>query len=245
MSATNTLIKLPARFIPSLTSLAEARIYLPKAVITRQGALEWSLFYIKRGSVSIIREDEQGKRYKTATLSAGDFFGEVSFMFDVPRTAYVVANEECEVLVLERKQGKELLKKEPELHVFFERIALNRWTQTVLLASDFLPDIAVDARRKLIMEAYIRVVPAGAILFHKGDESPYLWFLISGMVDKQVGPEEWTEIEAINALNYEEILDENAPTGKCSSITECIIAGLDAEAVRALRNAEFQRLQGL
>lgn len=65
------------------------------------------------------------------------------------------------------------------------------------------------------------------------------------MVDKQLGSEEWVEIEAINALNYEEILDENAPTGKCSSITECIIAGLDTEAVRSLRNAEFQRLQGL
>lgn len=233
MSTSQTHILLPKKFVPALAALAEARIYMPQAVIARQGELEWSLFYIRRGRVGVIRHDEDGTAHRTATLSEGGFFGEVGLIFDTPRTADVVTDEECDVLVLERRKAHELLQREPELHAFLKQSGLTRWAHTVLLTSPLLRNIADDRRAELVGRASVRVAPAGTTLFHEAHADGILWVLISGTADKQVGPERWEEIEAVNPLNGEAAT--HLEGGRCSAVTECIVVGMDAEAVRRAR----------
>lgn len=235
MDTVDAQAMLPKKFIEPLQALSEARLYAPEALITRQGALERELFYIKRGSVHIVRRNEDGTVSKTATLYAGGFFGEVGLILDEARTADVIAAEECEVLVLDYRTAHELIQKEPELHFFLERTGLNRWAHSVLLTSPFLLQLPGDVRKRLIHEAEVRPVPPGTTLFDDGRQTPYLWFLISGMVDVQTGPESWEEVEAVSALNK---LNESGgiePVGRCSAVTECLVACVDAgEATAAI-----------
>lgn len=57
------------------------RIYRADSVIVSAGEPSDSLFYIVRGSVSVLIEDDEGHEIVLAYLNEGDFFGEVG-MFD-------------------------------------------------------------------------------------------------------------------------------------------------------------------
>lgn len=59
------------------------------------------MFVILRGTASVTAENN-GKTVELATLTAGDFFGEVSLVDDGPRSADVTATSDCEFLCITR-----------------------------------------------------------------------------------------------------------------------------------------------
>lgn len=59
------------------------------------------MFVILQGTVSVTARHE-GKTVDLATLSAGDFFGEVALVDDGPRSADVTATTDCELLCITR-----------------------------------------------------------------------------------------------------------------------------------------------
>lgn len=63
--------------------------------IARQGEIGTGLFIIVSGAVKVIRSGEQ-----LARLGAGDFFGELSVLDRMPRTASVITEEETSCLAL-------------------------------------------------------------------------------------------------------------------------------------------------
>jgi len=56
-----------------------------------------SIFVLERGRVSILKR-WQDEEYMIRTLVAGDFFGEISVLDLLPRSASVVAEEDCEAI---------------------------------------------------------------------------------------------------------------------------------------------------
>ncbi len=56
-----------------------------------------SIFVLVTGRVSIIKR-WQGEDYMIRTLLAGDFFGEISVLDLLPRSASVVAEDDCEAI---------------------------------------------------------------------------------------------------------------------------------------------------
>jgi CRP/FNR family cyclic AMP-dependent transcriptional regulator len=87
------------------------RIYPPKSVIINAGDISNDLYFILRGSVSVIIEDENGREIVLAYLNEGDFFGEIG-MFDEERrrSAWVRARTRCEVAQIGYDKLKELFK---------------------------------------------------------------------------------------------------------------------------------------
>ena len=68
------------------------RQFPAKSTIIRQGDPSHDLFYIVRGSVTVMLEDEEGRELVLAYLNAGDFFGEIGlFNEHVNRSALVRA----------------------------------------------------------------------------------------------------------------------------------------------------------
>lgn len=91
---------------PAISSDALARFlehchrrqYPAKSTIIRQGEPATELFYIIRGSVTVLLEDEQGHEIVLAYLNPGDFFGELGLFHErANRTALVRARTACEV----------------------------------------------------------------------------------------------------------------------------------------------------
>ena len=84
------------------------RQYPAKSTIIRQGDPSHDLFYIVRGSVTVMLEDEEGRELVLAYLNAGDFFGEIGlFNEHVNRSALVRAKNACEIAQIsyERLKG--------------------------------------------------------------------------------------------------------------------------------------------
>lgn len=72
--------------------------------LVHQGEVGRELFVLVKGHASARYLDQQGKSVSLADLFAGDAFGEIALIDDVPRTASVVSEGGCIALVL-RKEG--------------------------------------------------------------------------------------------------------------------------------------------
>jgi len=73
-----------------------------------------------------VQVSENGRPRTIATLSEGEFFGEMALFTGEPRTAHVVALEETEVLEIKHEAMKKLFDTNPDLveslsHIISER----------------------------------------------------------------------------------------------------------------------------
>ena len=74
-----------------------------------------TFFSIISGKVKVILSDEEGKEYIVGILKPLEFFGELALLDGEPRSAYVVALERTDVLVLKREDFLHLIITNPEL----------------------------------------------------------------------------------------------------------------------------------
>ncbi|HEY3287428.1 MAG TPA: SulP family inorganic anion transporter [Gemmatimonadaceae bacterium] len=93
--------------------------------ICKQGDAGDELFLLRRGRVSALLPLETGKRHHVATFCRGDFFGEMAFIDQEPRSASVEAVTPTELFVLSRARFNEVAGKYPALGgTIFERLAV-------------------------------------------------------------------------------------------------------------------------
>lgn len=83
-----------------LTSLAAGRSYGDGDVLFSEGDVSRELFVIGDGEVDIVKEDTSGETITLARLGPGDFFGEMAFVDDKPRSAAAVARSALNVHML-------------------------------------------------------------------------------------------------------------------------------------------------
>lgn len=97
----------------------QRRRYVAKSSIICAGERSETLFFIIKGSVTILIEDDEGREMIIAYLNAGDFFGEMG-LFDKEgqekeRSAWVRAKTECEVGELSYSKFRELTQQDPDI----------------------------------------------------------------------------------------------------------------------------------
>ncbi len=80
--------------------VAHKRRYPRGSTIIFAGEESDSIFYITKGSVTVIIEDDNGREIIVAYLNEGDFFGEMAMFGEGRRTAWIKAKTECEVAEL-------------------------------------------------------------------------------------------------------------------------------------------------
>lgn len=97
-------------------SQCRLRSYAPKTVLISAGEYSDELFYLVKGSVSVLIEDDGGHEIVLAYLNEGDFFGEIG-MFDErhERSAWVAARTSVEVAQLSYEEIRELAVDVPEV----------------------------------------------------------------------------------------------------------------------------------
>jgi CRP/FNR family cyclic AMP-dependent transcriptional regulator len=92
------------------------RRYRKNETIFHQGDPGDSLYIIESGSVKIVLPSPEGEEGAIiATLSRGDFFGELALLDGAPHSATAVAIEPTEALVLRRDRFEELVETEAQL----------------------------------------------------------------------------------------------------------------------------------
>lgn len=95
------------------------RKFAARSTLIHAGDVSDSLFYIIKGSVTILIEDEHGREMIIAYLNQGDFFGEMGLfdqtMAQQDRSAWVRAKTECEVAEVSYTKFRELSQRDPDL----------------------------------------------------------------------------------------------------------------------------------
>ncbi len=101
--------------VDEFLSHCHRRRYPAKSTIIYAGDKSDSLYYIVRGSVTVLIEDDEGREMIVAYLNDGDFFGEMG-LFDAQdsRSAWVRAKSECEVAEISYGKFQELSTSHPE-----------------------------------------------------------------------------------------------------------------------------------
>lgn len=97
----------------------QRRRYQTKNNIICAGENSHTLFFIIRGSVTIVIEDDDGREMIIAYLNPGDFIGELG-LFEQPgqeqaRSAWVRAKTECEIAEMSYTKFREYALQEPEI----------------------------------------------------------------------------------------------------------------------------------
>jgi len=100
--------------LEQLAGASHGRIYAPGEAIVRKGQEGTSMFVIVRGSVRV-QIPESTYQKTLGKLSEDDFFGEMSLLTGEPRSASVVAEEETEVLRIEKDAMKPIFENNPAL----------------------------------------------------------------------------------------------------------------------------------
>lgn len=93
--------------------------YPPKTSLIHAGEKADTLYYLIKGSVTVLIKDEEGKEMILSYLNQGDFFGEIGLFEDVKeRTAWVKAKTSCEVAEVSYKKFRQLIQINPEILMY-------------------------------------------------------------------------------------------------------------------------------
>ncbi|MZR63632.1 cAMP-activated global transcriptional regulator CRP [Alcanivorax sp. DP30] len=107
------------KIIPNLDHFlanCHRRKYPAKSTIIYAGDESDALYYILKGSVTVMIEDDDGREMIMAYLNEGDFFGEMGlFENDPSRSAWVKAKTECEVAEVSYAKFKQLAREDADI----------------------------------------------------------------------------------------------------------------------------------
>jgi CRP/FNR family cyclic AMP-dependent transcriptional regulator len=105
--------------LDKLLAHCHRRRYTAKSTIIYAGDRCETLFFIVKGSVTILIEDDDGREMIIAYLNSGDFFGEMGLFekdgTEKERSAWVRAKTECEVAELSYAKFRELTHQDPDI----------------------------------------------------------------------------------------------------------------------------------
>lgn len=101
--------------VQPLASRLQRFLFARGETICRQGEPGQTFYVITRGRVKVSAVDDKGREMFTQTLLAGSFFGEFSLLTGAPRTATVTAEEETELLVMDKEDMRPALEANPQL----------------------------------------------------------------------------------------------------------------------------------
>ncbi|MBW1807068.1 MAG: Crp/Fnr family transcriptional regulator [Deltaproteobacteria bacterium] len=101
------------RAIDSLSDMIISKDYSKGSLVFGQEEPGDALFIIAKGRVKIVLYGESGKEITLSFFRKGDFFGEMSLLDDMPRSANVVTTEDSTLLILKRDDFKKHLVENP------------------------------------------------------------------------------------------------------------------------------------
>jgi CRP-like cAMP-binding protein len=115
--------------------LEEVR-YASGELIIREGEAGDSFFIIDQGEVDVFVNSPSGNRKSLATLSVGDFFGEIALLTGERRTASVQSTLDVRVFRLKKDSFKSVLETRPDILDEISSVLSRRKDQLVSLLSE-------------------------------------------------------------------------------------------------------------
>jgi CRP-like cAMP-binding protein len=112
---------------------------LPKgALIIEEGSEEGSLFILKSGAASVYRITKRGEKKVLGKFKAGGWFGEVSLIDHLPRSASIVLDEDSELLEIRKEEFRALMQADQTLRCKLQEAMMNDLCHKLRRTNDIL-----------------------------------------------------------------------------------------------------------
>jgi len=157
-----------------VVSQGRIREYPAEYTLLKEGSRGKNFCLLVGGTVKVMYNDEQ-----VATLSTGDFFGEISLMYDIPCTASIVTKSPIKVLELPRDVFMEmvsstgLVKKLEKIHQI----------RPVLIQLATIKDLPAPVQNRLVEATKLIQIKAGEVIIKQGDAGDRFYGIVSGKAD--------------------------------------------------------------
>ena len=109
------LAVLTERQLSMLAQVSSRKWYVRNQIIIEAGEVSDTLYIILSGHANVLLKEPRRGEIIVFTLKPGEFFGEMSLLDKQPRSASIIANEACELLLLKGGDFFVYLKKETSL----------------------------------------------------------------------------------------------------------------------------------
>lgn len=159
------LKNLNAEAFDRLTKLVQLSYVLRGQTVIRKGNKDDNLYFLLVGRLQAIDLTEDGREVGLNFLSSGDYFGELSVIDGLPRSATVVATENALVAVLSRSHALDLIYKNPTI---VEHI-LKKLTGSIRQASNYRGILAIPNafhRVFALLNQMIITAPGGLVVIN-------------------------------------------------------------------------------
>lgn len=153
--------------LEELAALAYFRQIEPRQVVCRKDSRGDEMFAIVCGRMKVGVSSEDGKEAIFGILGEGDFFGEISLLDGLGRSATVTAVEPCEILVIARDDFLHFLERQPKIAVKLLGVLCRRLRSTDEQVADIhflnLSDRLAKAL-EVLAESHGKPTPAGRMI---------------------------------------------------------------------------------
>ena len=136
---------LPPSLLDAIAKGATVRVFPKNAIIVNEGDETDSLYVMLSGRARVYVSNAQGREIQLNMIGAGEYFGEVT-LDGGPRSASVMAAEDCRCAVVKRAELVSLTEKEPQFAVHMVRKLASR-----------VRDLTENVRSLALMDVYGRV----------------------------------------------------------------------------------------
>ena len=150
-------------------------------IVFREGEEGSSLFVILQGKVDVERlQPASGAMVRLSTLPAGAFFGEVSLVAGVPRSATVRAREPTTLLEVSRQAVRVLGGQNQRLMVLLMRFFRARLVGTLVATSPLFQPFSPAERRAMVRRLRLRELGPSEIVLRQGRVGDGLYVVLIG-----------------------------------------------------------------
>jgi CRP/FNR family transcriptional regulator, cyclic AMP receptor protein len=140
-----TVELLPRPLLDKIAAVATVRAFAKRAIIVTEGDDSDSLYVMLSGKARVFVADDKGREVQLNQLGVGEYFGEVT-LDGGPRSASVMALEDCRCAVVKRAELTPFIEKNPELALHIVRKLARR-----------VRDLTENVRSLALMDVYGRV----------------------------------------------------------------------------------------
>ncbi|WP_224364868.1 cyclic nucleotide-binding domain-containing protein [Hyalangium versicolor] len=158
----------------------ERRQYKPGEFIVREGTPGSSMFMIVEGSVSVVRQGEQGQPLILASLGEGELFGEMALLCEGPRLSSVVAMEDTVLLEFTRERMENIATRYPQLAEIIQQLYQERLLANVLRSNPLFAGWPEPLRQNVAASFTPISVKAGEEIISRGQQGHTLFLVLRG-----------------------------------------------------------------
>ncbi len=94
---------------------AQKKRYPHGSIVIQRGDLGDIIYLILKGSVKVVLTHIEGREIILNVMKTGDYFGEMSVFDYMPRSATIIAEEDCEFLMIYREALTNQIRKNPQI----------------------------------------------------------------------------------------------------------------------------------